>query len=97
MLEEGETLLEPTITEHVVRSLGEEFRPSHGIKSKNPLTERETEVLRLLAGGYSNREIAEALNVVEGTVKNHVSSILTKLGVRDRTRAVLKALEWGYL
>lgn len=62
-----------------------------------PLTEREAQVLRLMAGGYSNREIAQALEVTEGTVKNHVSSILTKLGVRDRTRAVLKALEAGYI
>jgi DNA-binding NarL/FixJ family response regulator len=52
-----------------------------------PLTKRETECLRLMAGGYSNREIAEALGTAEGTVKNHASSILSKLGVRDRTRA----------
>ena len=50
-----------------------------------------------MAGGYSNREIAEALGTAEGTVKNHASSILSKLGVRDRTRAVLQALELGYL
>ena len=49
------------------------------------------EILRLMAGGYSNREIADALGTAEGTVKNHASSILSKLGVRDRTRAVLKA------
>jgi DNA-binding NarL/FixJ family response regulator len=54
------------------------------------LTEREVEVLRLLAGGYSNREIGTALGVAERTVKNNVSSILAKLWVRDRTRAVLK-------
>ena len=48
-----------------------------------------------MAGGYSNKEIANALSVAEGTVKNHVSSILSKLGVRDRTRAVLKAFEIG--
>ena len=64
---------------------------------KDPLTKREIEVLRLLAWGYSNREIAEALGTAEGTVENHTSSILSKLGVRDRTRAVLKALELGYL
>ena len=63
----------------------------------DPLTEREVEVLRLLAGGYSNREIAGALHLAEGTVKNHISSILSKLGVRDRTRAVLKAVELGFL
>ena len=51
--------------------------------------------MRLVAGGYNNREIAIALEVSEGTVKNHVSSILAKLGVRDRTRAVLKGLETG--
>jgi len=61
------------------------------------LTSRETEVVRLMAGGYSNSEIAHALGAAEGTVKNHVSSILSKLGVRDRTRAVLKALEAGIL
>jgi len=61
------------------------------------LTARETEVLRLVAAGYSNREIATALDTAEGTVKNQVSSILSKLGVRDRTRAVLRALEIGFL
>jgi DNA-binding NarL/FixJ family response regulator len=50
-----------------------------------------------MAGGYSNREIADALGTSEGTVKNHVSSILSKLGVRDRIRAVLKALELGWI
>jgi DNA-binding NarL/FixJ family response regulator len=61
------------------------------------LTQRETEVLRLVARGLSNREVAEALGTAEGTVKNQVSSIMSKLGVRDRTRAVLKALELGYV
>ena len=63
----------------------------------DPLTSREREVLRLLAGGHSNREIARALSMAEGTVKNHVSSILSKLGVRDRTRAVLMAVKAGEL
>jgi DNA-binding NarL/FixJ family response regulator len=61
------------------------------------LTPRELEVLRLIAGGFSNREIAHALGTAEGTVKNQASSVLSKLGVRDRTRAVLKALELGWL
>lgn len=61
------------------------------------LTTKETEVLRLMASGYSNKEISTALFKSEGTVKNHVSSILTKLGVRDRTRAVLLAIEKGLL
>ena len=50
-----------------------------------------------MAGGYSNREIATALTTAEGTVKNQVSSILLKIGVRDRTRAVLKAIEAGLI
>ena len=65
--------------------------------ASDPLTPREVEILRLVAAGMSNREIANALDVAEGTVKNHTSSILSKLGVRDRTRAVLKALERGDL
>jgi DNA-binding NarL/FixJ family response regulator len=65
--------------------------------ASDPLTAREVEILRLIAAGMSNREIADALDVAEGTVKNHASSILSKLGVRDRTRAVLKALERGDL
>ena len=63
----------------------------------DPLTARETEVMRLVAGGYSNREIAEALTAAEATVKVHVSSILSKLGVRDRVQAVLRALESGLI
>ena len=50
-----------------------------------------------MAAGFSNREIGDVLAMVEGTVKNHVSSILSKLGVRDRTRAVLKSFELGWL
>jgi DNA-binding NarL/FixJ family response regulator len=61
------------------------------------LTERETEVLRLMAAGHSNREIGVLLHMAEGTVKNHVSVILGKIGVRDRTRAVLAALERGLI
>ena len=61
------------------------------------LTDRELEVVRLMSGGYSNKVIAHALGTAEGTIKNHVSSILVKLGARDRTRAVLKALESGLL
>ena len=65
--------------------------------SPERLTGRELEILRLMARGHSNREIAEALTITEGTVKNYVSGILAKMGVRDRTRAVLKALEGGVL
>ena len=57
------------------------------------LTERETDVLKLMTSGISNREIAKALGIGDGTVRNHVSSILSKLGVSDRTKAVLYALQ----
>jgi DNA-binding NarL/FixJ family response regulator len=62
-----------------------------------PLSAREVDVLRLLATGASNREIARRLYLSEGTVKNHVSSILTRLGLRDRTQAALHAQEQGWL
>jgi DNA-binding NarL/FixJ family response regulator len=55
------------------------------------------QILRFVAGGFSNREIADRLQTTEGGVKNHVSTILGKLGVRDRTRAVLRAIELGVL
>jgi DNA-binding NarL/FixJ family response regulator len=60
-----------------------------------PLTERELEILRLMVSGIGNREIAAALALSEGTVKNHVSSIFSKLGVSDRTKAVLRAIALG--
>jgi DNA-binding NarL/FixJ family response regulator len=58
-----------------------------------PLSERELEILQLIATGASNKEIAGGLFITEGTVKNHVTNILGKLGVRDRTQAALKAKE----
>ncbi|WP_369406784.1 response regulator, partial [Chromobacterium sinusclupearum] len=93
----GETLFRPGLTERVldgVRGGGASF-PSLDLPER--LTGREVEVLALMAGGFNNREIAEALGPSEGTIKNHVSSILSKLGVRDRVRAVLRALELGYI
>jgi DNA-binding NarL/FixJ family response regulator len=61
------------------------------------LTSKEREILRLVAGGLSNREIARVIHLAEGTVKNHVSSILSKLNCRDRTQAVLYAIHWQML
>jgi DNA-binding NarL/FixJ family response regulator len=91
----GATVFQPAVTERLLR-VGRAVR-SDADAPREQLTGREAEVVRLMAGGYSNREIATALGTAEGTVKNHVSSILAKFGVRDRTRAVLKALETGLL
>jgi DNA-binding NarL/FixJ family response regulator len=93
----GGTVIRPAVTERVLRGLEHMPRDFEALSPPDPLTKRELEILRLMAGGYSNREIAEALGTAEGTIKNHASSILSKLGVRDRTRAVLKALERGYI
>jgi len=93
----GGTMIRPALTERVLRGLEHVRRDFDALDPPVPLTKREVEILRLMAGGYSNREIAGALGTAEGTVKNHASSILSKLGVRDRTRAVLKALERGYI
>ncbi|MCC8492504.1 response regulator transcription factor [Xanthomonas hortorum pv. gardneri] len=84
----GETLLQPVSTDPV--------RARYQFRDQQPpretFSEREVAILRLLAGGYSNKEIARTLFLAEGTVKNYVSTILEKLGTRDRTRAVLKAI-----
>ncbi len=93
----GGTMLSPAITERAVRSLAATPPQFESLSPPDRLTPRETEILRLMAGGYSNREIADALHAGEGTVKNHISRILSKLGVRDRTRAVLKGIELGYV
>jgi DNA-binding NarL/FixJ family response regulator len=68
---------------------------AEALDTPDALTPRESEVLKLMTSGISNREIAAALRLGDGTVRNHVSSILSKLGVSDRTRAVLRALERG--
>ncbi|HEX8618872.1 MAG TPA: response regulator transcription factor [Thermoanaerobaculia bacterium] len=96
-LASGGSFIQPVVTERILRGLVQPQRNREPVAPGDRLTERETEVLRLMAGGYSNREIGAALRVGEGTVKNHISSILAKMGVRDRTRAVLKGLEAGYL
>lgn len=92
---EGGSLVKPAVTERLLKGLENMRNDFSALDRPDPLTERETEILRLMAGGYSNKEIASSLGVAEGTVKNHVSNILSKLGVRDRTRAVLKAFELG--
>lgn len=94
----GERLFQPAITERV-KECAAEARTAELVADeyREALTPREAEILGLLATGWNNKEIADAIGTSEGTVKNHVSSILAKLGVRDRTRAVLKAMQLGYL
>ena len=94
---EGRSMVKPAITQRLLKGLEHATNEFISLDRPDPLTERETEILRLMAGGYSNKEIANALDVAEGTVKNHVSNILSKMGVRDRTRAVLKAFELKYI
>ncbi len=89
----GETMIQPAITESLLKGLSSRDADFESSDMPEALTRRETEVIRLMAGGYSNKEISAALSKSEGTIKNHVSNILAKLGVRDRTRAVLKAIE----
>ncbi|MCP4418660.1 MAG: response regulator transcription factor [Chloroflexi bacterium] len=96
----GESFLQPSVAAKVVA----EFSRMGGAKTADsqqtliePLSARELEILGVLATGASNREIANQLFITEGTVKNHVSNILGKLGVRDRTRAALKAKELGLI
>ena len=97
LVADGGTMISPVVTQRLLRGLKSAALPASPDYGEEPLTLRETEILRFMTGGYSNREIASALRISEGTVKNHVSNILGKLGVRDRTRAVLKAIEKGYI
>ncbi len=84
----GETLLQP-VSLGPVRAAWTDSQPADaGVR----LTERERSILRLVAGGYSNKEIARTLHLSEGTVKNYMSEVLVKLDCRDRTHAVLKAI-----
>ena len=91
----GDSILDPAVTQKVIR------RATHSEGEEPALTERltprEREVLRLMAEGATNAEIAARLWLAEGTVKNHVSHILGKLGARDRAHAVRLAVEWGLL
>jgi DNA-binding NarL/FixJ family response regulator len=94
----GDTLLAPDITrrliEHFVRGPRTTSEPPELLAE---LTERELDVLRLIARGNSNAEIAAALYITEGTVKTHISRILAKLGLRDRVQAVIAAYETGLI
>ena len=103
----GEALIQSRLTGKVLAEFSRLASASDGQGPSKPgasakdlpaaLTEREQEVLQALARGLSNREIADQLVITEGTVKNHVSSLIDKLGVRDRTQAVLKGQELGLI
>lgn len=93
----GETCLQPALTARILRGLANQGSSFVSQPEPDALSEKEIEILRLMVGGYSNREIAVSIHKSEGTVKNQVSSILGKLGVRDRTRAVLRAIDLGLL
>ena len=96
-IKNGKTLIQPAGTEKVLQGLKGLNVEFESFENPEPLTEKEVEILRLIAAGYSNKEIADAMFKSTGTIKNQVSSVMAKLGVRDRTRAVLKALEQGVI
>ncbi len=90
----GQSFLQPSIAAKVVAEFARHSAPPLPAASLiEPLTRREIDILRLLATGLNNNEIADQLVIAEGTVKNHVTNILGKLAVRDRTQAALKARE----
>lgn len=95
----GESFLQPSVAAKVIAEFARLTRRTAGTSCPvtEPLSEREVEILRLIGQGASNREIADALFLAEGTVKNHVSNILGKLEVRDRTQAALKAKDIGLI
>lgn len=95
----GGTLIQPAVTDRLLRAVRSGAVPApldDGIPTQ-ALTDRELEVLRLLAAGLTNKEIAQSMHLAAGTVKNHVSMVLLKLNSRDRTNAVLRALHHGLL
>lgn len=93
----GESFLQPSIAAKVVAEFSRlaDQAPPRPQPLAEPLSERENDILRLVVTGASNKEIAAVLVITEGTVKNHLTNILAKLGVRDRTQAALKAKELG--
>lgn len=91
----SDALLAPSVTRRLVERFARERRPGPGAAALGELTAREVEVLRLLARGLSNAEIAGVLVVSETTVKTHVARVLMKLDVRDRVQAVIAAYESG--
>jgi len=95
----GESFLQPSVAARVVAEFARlsEQAPAWTQVLSEPLSPREVDILRLLANGSTNKEIAAQLVLAEGTVKNHVTNMLSKMGVTDRTKAALRARELGLL
>ena len=91
----GDSLLSPSVTRRVIDRMARQPNPELDATTLGALTQREREVLQLVARGLSNRELAEALVVEESTIRTHVKRILMKLGLRDRIQAVIFAYETG--
>jgi len=93
----GGTALRPTLTTRVAGAARAQARAFDAIEAPEPLSPKELQVLRLVASGRSNTEIAGLLGNSEGVIKNHCSAIFSKMGVRDRTQAVLRAIDLGWI
>jgi DNA-binding NarL/FixJ family response regulator len=95
----GGALIQPSVAAKVVAEFARMAPPARELDAglAEPLSEREVQILRLLAGGLTNRQIAERLSMAEGTIKNYVTNILGKLGARDRTQAAIRARKLGLI
>jgi DNA-binding NarL/FixJ family response regulator len=95
----GGALIEPTVAKRVMIEFARLHPPARSIDAglPEPLSERELEILKLISAGLSNREIGNKLSLSEGTVKNYVTNVLQKIGVRDRTQAALRGRELGLI
>ena len=95
----GGGLIEPTVAKRVIAEFARLHPPARSIDEilPEPLSEREQEILKLVSAGLSNREIGTRLGLAEGTVKNYVTNVLQKIGVRDRTQAALRGRELGLI
>lgn len=93
----GGALIEPSVARRIFAEFARLAPAARPAQLDEPLSEREVEVLRLVAEGLSNKEIGHKLSLAEGTVKNYVTSVLGKIGARDRTQAALRARELGLI
>jgi DNA-binding NarL/FixJ family response regulator len=96
---QGGALIEPTVAKRVMAEFARLHPPARSIQEglSEPLSERELAVLKLVSEGLSNREIGNKLGLSEGTIKNYITSVLQKIGVRDRTQAALRGRELGLI